>query len=179
MKKILAGIGIALVAFVGYGIFKASDLQNIEIVKTTTINGSAEKVFDMVKNLKNFPKWSPFLVQDPSQKFEYKGAADGTVGSQFHWVGNGGEDVGYQEITKIEEMKFIGKKCDIQKPFVAHPTFEYNFTPTANGVIVKETFKLESAMSDAFFLWLFGVKAGMESTNQQGLDLLKKAVEGN
>lgn len=26
-------------------------------------------------------------------------------------------------------------------------------------------------------MWLFGAKAGMEKTNQQGLDLLKKAVE--
>jgi hypothetical protein len=36
---------------------------------------------------------------------------------------------------------------------------------------------LESALVDAFFLWLFGAKAEMEKTNQQGLDLLKKAVE--
>jgi hypothetical protein len=68
-------------------------------------------------------------------------------------------------------------KCDIQKPFVAKPTFNYYFTETANGVEVKQDFKVESGLVDAFFMWLFGAKAAMEKTNQQGLDLLKKTVE--
>jgi hypothetical protein len=176
MKKVLAIIGIAIIGFIAFGMFKASDLKSIEIITETTIKGDKQTVFNMVKNLKKFPKWSPFLVQDPSQKYEIKGT-NGAVGSQYHWVGNGGEDVGYQEITKIEEGSFIGKKCDIQKPFVAQPTFDYSFTENANGVTVKETFKLESGQVDAFFLWLFGAKAEMVKTNQQGLDLLKKAVE--
>ena len=176
MKKMITYILIALVIFIGFGLYKASGLQSIEIVTTTTIKGSKQDVFNMVKNLNDFPKWSPFLVQDPSQKYEIKGT-NGAVGSQFHWVGNGGKDVGYQEITKIEEGTFIGKKCDIQKPFVAKPTFEYNFTETPQGIIVKETFKLQSGLIDAFFLWVFGVKAEMVKTNQQGIDLLKKAVE--
>ena len=100
---------IALIVFIGFGLYKASGLQSIEIVTSTTINGSKQEVFNLVKNLNDFPKWSPFLVQDPSQKYEIKGT-NGAVGSQFHWVGNGGKDVGYQEITKIEEGTFIGKK---------------------------------------------------------------------
>ncbi|MCZ8197893.1 MAG: hypothetical protein O9267_09830 [Flavobacterium sp.] len=175
-KKVVSIIAITLVAFIGFGMFKASDLKSIEIITETTIKGDKQTIFNRVKNLAEFPKWSPFLVQDPSQKYEIKGI-NGTVGSQYHWVGNGGEDVGYQEIIKIDEGTFIGKKCDIQKPFVAKPTFDYNFTETANGVIVKETFKLESGQVDAFFLWLFGAKAEMVKTNQQGLDLLKKSIE--
>jgi len=176
MKKIFLIIGIALVAFIAVGLYKASGLKTIQITTSTTIKGSKQDVFDMVKYLKNFPKWSPFLAQDPSQKYEVKGT-DGTVGAQYHWDGNKGEDLGYQEIVKIDELNFIGKKCDIQKPFVAKPTFEYNFTETNNSITVKEDFKLESGLMDAFFLWVFGAKAEMEKTNQQGLDLLKKAVE--
>ncbi|MDI1233244.1 MAG: hypothetical protein PSX81_03060 [bacterium] len=175
MKKILLIIGITLIAFITFGLYKASGLKSIEIVTTTTIKGSKQEVFDMVKYLNNFPKWSPFLVQDPTQKHDIKGT-DGTVGAQYHWIGNKGEDVGYQEIAKIDELNFIGKKCDIQKPFVAKPTFEYYFTENSNGIEVKEVFKLESGLMDAFFLWVFGAKAEMEKTNQQGLDLLNKAV---
>ena len=178
MKKILSFIGIAIIGFLAFGMFKASDLKSIEIVTETTIKGTKQDVFNRVKNLLEFSKWSPFLVQDPSQKYEIKGT-NGTVGSQYHWVGNNGEDVGYQEITKIEEGNFIGKKCDIQKPFVAKPTFDYNFSETQEGINVKETFKLESGQVDAFFLWLFGAKAEMVKTNQQGLDLLKKVVENS
>jgi len=176
MKNIFLVIGIALVTFIGFGLYKASGLKSIQITTSTTIKGSKQDVFDMVKYLKNFPKWSPFLAQDPSQKYEVKGT-DGTVGAQYHWDGNKGEDLGYQEIVKIDELNFIGKKCDIKKPFVAKPTFEYNFTETTNGITVKEDFKLESGLMDAFFLWVFGARAEMEKTNQQGLNLLKKAIE--
>ena len=176
IKKTLITIAIILLAFIGFGLYKANGLQSIQITTTTTIKGTRQEVFDMVKYLNNFPKWSPFLVQDPSQKYEVKGT-DGTVGAQYHWNGNKGEDLGYQEITKIDELNFIGKKCDIQKPFVARPTFEYNFTDTSNGIIVKEDFKLESGLIDAFFLWLFGAKSEMVKTNQQGLDLLKTIIE--
>ncbi|GHB27941.1 hypothetical protein GCM10008106_05600 [Mongoliitalea lutea] len=156
--------------------YKASGLKSIQIVKTVTIKGTKQEVFDMVKYLSNFPKWSPFLAQDPTQKYEVKGA-DGSVGAQYHWDGNKGKDLGYQEIVKIDELNFVGMKCDIQKPFVAKPTFDYYFTETGNGIEVKQDFKLESSLVDALFMWLFGAKAEMEKTNQQGLDLLKKAVE--
>jgi hypothetical protein len=176
MKKMITYIIVALITVIGFGLYKANGLQSIEIETSTTIKGTKQEVFDMVKNLNDFLKWSPFLVQDPYQKYEIKGV-NGTVGSQFHWVGNGGKDIGYQEITKIEEGKFIEKKCNIQKPFVAKPTFEYNFSETAQSVTVKETFKLQSGLIDALFLWIFGAKAEMIKTNQQGLDLLKKAIE--
>jgi hypothetical protein len=175
-KMIVSSIAIALAAFIGFGLYKASDLKSIQIVKTVTVKGSKKEVFDMVKYLANFPKWSPFLKEDPTQKYEVKGA-DGTVGAQYHWNGNNGKDLGFQEIKKIEEGKFIGMQCDIQKPFVAKPTFDYYFTETAYGIEVKQDFKVESALPDAFFMWLFGAKAGMEKMNQTGLELLKKAVE--
>ena len=175
-KMIVSVIVIAVVAFLGFGFYKSGDLKSLQIVKTVTIKGSKQEVFDMVKYLKNFPKWSPFLVQDPTQKYEIKGT-DGAVGVQYHWDGNKGKDIGYQEIVKINELNYIGKKCDIQKPFVAKPTFDYYFTENADGVTVKEEFKLESGTMDAFFMWLFGAEKAMNDTNQQGLDLLKKAVE--
>jgi hypothetical protein len=175
-KMILSIIGIALVAFIGFGLSKANGLKSIQIVKTVSIKGSKQEVFDMVKYLNNFPKWSPFLAEDPGQKYEVKGT-DGTVGAQYHWDGNKGKDLGYQEIVKIEEGKFISMQCDIQKPFVAKPTFEYYFSETAKGIEVKQDFKLESGLVDSFFIWIFGAKAGMDKMNQQGLDLLKIAVE--
>lgn len=176
MKKIILGIVLALVAFIAFGLTQASGLKNIQIVKSVTVKGDKKEVFDMVRYLNNFPKWSPFLVQDPTQKVEVKGT-DGTVGAQYHWVGNGGQDVGYQEIMKLDTFNFVGMRCDIQKPFVAKPTFDYSFKQTPNGIEVTQDFKVQSDLVSAFFMWLGGAKAGMEATNQQGLDLLKKAVE--
>ncbi len=173
---IISIIIAVLVAFISFGLYKASSLKNIQIVKSVTINGSKEEVFNMVRYLKNFPKWSPFLAEDPTQKYEVKGE-DGMVGAQYHWDGNSGKDIGFQEIIKIDTFSFVGMQCDIQKPFVAKPTFDYYFTETANGIEVKQDFKVESDLVPAFFMWLFGAKTEMEKTNQKGLDLLKKAIE--
>lgn len=173
---IVLAIVLTIIAFLGFGFYQSSSLKSIQIVSSVTVKGTNQEVFDMVKYLKNFPKWSPFLAEDPGQKYEVKGK-DGTVGAQYHWVGNKGKDVGFQEIVKIDELTFIGMKCDISKPFVAKPTFEYYFVETPNGIEVKQDFKVESSSIDAFFMWLFGAKAGMVKMNQQGLDLLKKSVE--
>jgi Polyketide cyclase / dehydrase and lipid transport len=176
MKKILLIFAIALVAFIGFGLFQASKLKNLQIIKSVTVKGSPKEVFDMVRYLGNFPKWSPFLAEDPSQKYEVKGT-DGEVGASYHWVGNGGEDVGHQTIMQIDTLSFVGMKCDIQKPFAAQPTFEYSFKQTPSGIEVTQDFKLQSGLVDAFFLWAFGAVKEMENTNQKGLDLLKKAIE--
>ena len=169
-------IAVALVAFIGFGFYKSSERTTIRIVKSITIKASKEDVFDMVRYLKNFPKWSPFLEQDPMQKYEVKGI-DGTVGAQYHWNGNGGKDLGYQEIVKIDTFTFVGMKCDIQKPFEAKPTFDYTFKETPNGIVVTQEFSVESDKVAAFFMWVFGAKAEMEKTNQHGLELLKKSLE--
>lgn len=178
MTTIITLIVVGLVLFIGFGLYKASGLTNIRIVKSVTIKGSKEEVFNMVRYLKNFPKWSPFLEQDPTQKYEVKGI-DGAIGAQYHWEGNKGKDLGYQEIAKIDTFNYVGMKCDIQKPFVAKPTFEYYFTENENGIEVKQDFNVQSPLIDSFFMWLFGAKAEMEKTNQHGLDLLKKAVENS
>ena len=144
-KMILTTIGIALVAFIGFGLYKASGLTSLQIVTSVTAKSSKTEAFNMVRYLKNFPKWSPFLAQDPAQKYEVKGT-DGEVGAQYHWDGNGGKDLGYQEIVKIDTLNFIGMKCDIQKPFVAKPIFDYSFKETTDGIEITQDFKLQSSL---------------------------------
>jgi hypothetical protein len=172
---IFSAIALIIITFLSIGFYRASQLTALQLVNTVTIKGDPRQTYDMVRYLANFPKWSPFLAQDPTQQYAVKGT-DGTVGAQYHWNGNGGKDLGYQQIMKLEP-NYIGMQCDIQKPFVAKPTFEYRFRETPEGVEVTQDFKVQSGLVDAFFMWVFGAKAQMNATNQQGLALLKKAVE--
>ncbi len=141
-----------------------------------TINAPKEKVYDMIQVMENYPKWSPFKAQDTTQTHSVKGT-DGQVGVQFHWEGNKGKDLGYQEVVKLVPHSYVCTKCSIQKPFVANPDFEFSINETANGVTVDEKFQLKSGLVDAFFLWLFGVKAEMEKRISKGWICLKKRVE--
>nr|WP_197718697.1 SRPBCC family protein [Pedobacter schmidteae] len=176
-KKMMFGIITgAVFLFLAFGFYNASKFQSIEIVKSVNIMAPQQEVYDAISNLDNYPQWSPFLAQDTTQKYETKGAA-GTVGSQFHWDGNKGKDLGFQEIVKLQPNSFVGIKCDIQKPFKAQPTFDYELKSNGNTTEVTQKFNLKSGIIDAFFLSLFGVKKEMSATNQQGLDLLKNSLE--
>lgn len=178
MKKqmILPILSLVVLLFIGFGLYQANQLKEVHIQKTVVIDASLEESFDMVKYLAYFPKWSPFLEVDPTQVVEVKGK-DGSVGAQYHWNGNGGKDLGYQEIVAIDHLKSISMRCDIQKPFQAHPSFDYSFEKSAKGVKVIQDFKLESSLVDAFFMWVFGAKGKMENMNARGMQLLKEAVE--
>lgn len=176
-KMIIGMISGAILLFLAVGWYQASKLQVIEITRSITIHAQQEKVYGMISQLKNYPQWSPFLAQDPIQKYTVKGN-DGTIGAEYHWEGNKGKDLGYQEIVRLEPDDFVGIQVHIQKPFKADPTFDYTLSNSGNNTEVVQNFKLESGLVDAFFLWLFGVKKEMGATNQQGLDLLKKACEG-
>jgi hypothetical protein len=50
IKMILIIIACALALFLGFGLMKAKDLQSIEIIKTVTVQGTNQEVFDMVKS---------------------------------------------------------------------------------------------------------------------------------
>lgn len=170
-------IGIAVVLiFLGIGLYNTRTLQHIHIQKSVQINADLERVFDHVVYLKNFPKWSPFLEADPTQKVGVKGK-DGQVGAQYHWEGNKGKDLGYQEIKEIKNGEYIQMECDIQKPFKARPTFEYTFQKNGNSITVIQDFNLKSGVMDAFFMGIFGAKKDMEKMNSRGLELLKSACE--
>ncbi|WP_392436607.1 SRPBCC family protein [Cruoricaptor ignavus] len=175
-KKILLFLLVAIIIFLIIGFYNASKLKTIEIEKKVKVNAPQQRVYEAIADLNQYPNWSPFLAQDPSQKYEVKGNA-GEVGSSYSWTGNGGTDVGIQEITKTEPNNFVGMKCDIQKPFSAKPTFDYHISQQGAQTEVTQKFRLESGLMDAFFLWLFGVKKEMAATNEQGLQLLKDYLE--
>ena len=175
-KMILSIILIVLVAAAGISFARTQKLRKIHIQKQVLIDSSLDQVFEQVVYLKNFPKWSPFLEADPTQQIEVK-HTDGQVGAQYHWLGNEGKDVGYQEIKEIKPEQYVRMGCDIKKPFIAQPVFEYSFEQVGSGVHVVQDFHLESGGVDAFFMWVFGVRNDMESMNQRGLKLLKDYVE--
>ncbi|MEM6642417.1 MAG: SRPBCC family protein [Bacteroidota bacterium] len=159
------------------GFSNAQKLRNIHIQKEVLIAGSLTDVYEQVIYLSNFPNWSPFMEADPDQQVKVVGE-DGKVGAQYHWVGNKGKDVGFQEIVAFDSFEYVKMQCDIQKPFKARPIFEYHFQQMGSQVKVTQDFTLHSGTVDAFFMWIFGAKKDMEKMNQRGLDLLKETVEG-
>ena len=165
-----------VVLLLGLGLYKARKLQHIHVQKQVQIATDLTTVYNHVAYLENFTKWSPFYEADPTQITKVTGT-DGQVGAQFHWEGNGGKDLGYQEITEIKKYNYIKMECDIEKPFKAHPTFEYTLEQQEDTIVLTQDFNLESGLAASFFMWLFGAKTDMDKMNGRGMELLKQTCE--
>lgn len=155
---------------------KEKKMKSLELQKTVKISANLETVYDKVVFLENFPTWSPFLEADPTQKYEVKGT-DGQIGAQFHWEGNKGKDLGYQEIKAFDPNKSVIMQCDIQKPFKAQPTFQYSFKQEGDHVVVTQNFDLPVKGINKFFMKLFGAVKDIDKMNERGLELLKLSCE--
>ncbi|NJB37223.1 SRPBCC family protein [Croceivirga sp. JEA036] len=173
MMYILIAILLTGIVFV---LIAANATKHIYLENSITIQAPLERVFNQVRYLEKFPEWSPFLEVDPNQKITVTGT-DGTIGAQYHWVGNQGKDIGYQELTAMEEQAKLVFKCTIEKPYTAAPQFTYLFVPVGNATKVIQKFELKSGTMNAIFMWLFGTKKQMQQLNARGLQLLKASVE--
>jgi hypothetical protein len=160
----LAGIVLALVA-----------PKHISIRSTQRVAGTKQQVFDHIRHLNNFPGWSPFLKADPQQKNWVTGN-DGQVGAAFHWVGVAEKSEGKQVIVGLEGNSVVRVRCDITVPFKAQPTFVYTLTEKDGGVEVVQQFDTAMPVPANVFGMLFGLKAKMAATNQEGLVLLEQAL---
>jgi ribosome-associated toxin RatA of RatAB toxin-antitoxin module len=181
MKKVFKYLGIfvaILVVTVGVLNIISSDEKEIAIVIKQEVNAPASAVYDKVRNLKNYPSWSPFRLTDPEQKYSLSNT-DGEVGARFHWIGVKEVSEGYQEIVALENNKAVKIKCNITVPYEAKPEFNYFFTEKDNKTYITQEFKVQMPFPANIIAHFTGLRKDMKATNEKGLSLLKKVCEEN
>jgi len=150
--------------------------KKISVQSVNFVNASRQQVFDQIRFMKNFPNWSPFLIQDPQQKFSISGI-DGQVGATFSWEGVGEKSKGSQTVVYLSGNDNLTIQCNITEPFQSSPVFAYTLKDKNGGVEIIQNFEAPMPFPSNVFGLLFGVKNRMALTNQQGLELLKKVAE--
>ena len=78
--------------------------KEYNIQREIIINAPLQKVFDYIKQLKNWDNFNKWAMADPNMKREFKGT-DGTVGFIYAWNGNKKAGEGEKEIKVIVEAK--------------------------------------------------------------------------
>jgi len=58
-----------------------------EVTRTITIKAPAEKIYNEVVELRNWPKWDPWSKKDPAIQMEYSSPSAGS-GAYYTWKGN-------------------------------------------------------------------------------------------
>ena len=93
------------------------------------------QVAELIDDLHEWSKWSPWEHIDPTMQRTFSGA-DAGVGAIYEWTGTGKVGAGRMEITEMRsgsERGVITIKLDFFKPFKASNTAEFLMTPTNDG----------------------------------------------
>jgi hypothetical protein len=150
--------------------------KTLRLRTTQLIDAPKAVVMAQLRYLQNFPDWSPFKEEDPTQKHWVTGT-DGAVGATFHWEGGQVKSKGSQTIVALRGDDFLDLQCNITVPFKAQPTFTYTLHEKNGVTEVVQDFQTQFAAPGNAIALLFGLKAKMSATNKRGLTLLQAVVE--
>ena len=139
------------------------------------INAPLQKVFDYIKQLKNWDNFNKWAMADPDMKREFKGT-DGTVGFIYAWNGNKKAGEGEKEIKAIVEGKTFEWEIRFVRPFTAIGNTSMG-TESVSGNQIKVTFSNASKIKYPLNILLLVVEKGIAKDMDKSLSSLKDILE--
>ena len=117
--KIIVGLTVlaAAVALIGFAL-----PNQFKIERSTVIAAPAEKIYPLIAEPKNWPRWGVWNQRDPQMKVEFSGPASGT-GAKWSWQSKS-EGNGVMEFMAADPNKQINYQL----------TFA-DFSMTSHGVL--------------------------------------------
>ena len=144
--------------------------------RSAVINAPAEKIFPLINDFHEWPKWSPWEKLDPGMKRTHSGAPNGK-GAHYAWVGSKKVGEGSMEIIDTKAPNEINIKIDFLKPWEAHNNIVFLLQPKAGGTEVNWTMTGPSN----FMAKLFSVFVNMDKLVgkdfEKGLASMKAEAE--
>lgn len=151
--------------------------KGYNIQREIIIDAPLQKVFDYVKQLRNWDNFNERAVADPNKKNEFKGT-DGMVGFIYAWSGNKKVGEGEKEIKAIVEGIKIETEIRFVKPFTAvgHTSI---VTEPVPGNQTKVTFSNASTLKYPLNILIPMVEKGIAKDMYISLLTLKSILENS
>jgi uncharacterized protein YndB with AHSA1/START domain len=116
-------------------IFAMTKPNEFAIRRAISIHAPPERVYALVNDFREWPKWSPWEKLDPALKRTHSGAESGK-GSVYAWEGNKQAGAGRMEIVDSVPPSRIDIKLSFFKPFNAENRTLFTFVPAGDGTNV-------------------------------------------
>lgn len=157
-------------------IFASTKPKTFRIERSIIIDSPPDRVFALIDNLGNWPRWAPQDREDPSMKRTYSGPANGK-GAVSNWTGSGSSGRGGMLITESAPPRKVCVQVDWVKPFVARNVNEFVLEGT--GTSTKVTWTMHGP--NLYLMRIMGVFVNMDRMMgkhfERGLDNLKTLAE--
>ena len=130
MLPMLLG-GVVAVVAVGAAAIGLRD-ANYRIERSVRISSDKTKIFEILKDFRQFEHWSPWEKLDPKMQKSFEGET-GAVGSYYHWAGN--KQVGEGTMTVLETQKDEGVDLRLEffRPFASQALVRWAISDTGDG----------------------------------------------
>ena len=144
-------------------------MPKFTVRKTVTIKAPREKVYSVVRDFQQWPRWSPWLVAEPDCPLDY-----GDDGKSYRWDGKI-VGSGEMEITGEEGQDAIHCRLTFIKPWKSISKVDFTFTQREGAV--ETTWRMEGSLPFFMFWMTRSMAAFIGMDYQRGLEMLKDYVE--
>ncbi len=144
-------------------------MPKFSVKRSVTIAAPVEKVYASVRDFRNWPEWSPWLIAEPDCTVTY--AEDG---SSYSWDG---KIVGAGEMAIDEEVPShgISYKLTFLKPWKSKADVQFQFEPDGSTTVA--TWTMDSSLPFIMF-WMKKMMVAMIGMDyERGLKMLKGTLE--
>lgn len=135
MKRILLGLLVAIVVFLGYA---ATRPDTFHVERSAAIAASPAAIYAHVVDFQRWPAWSPWEKLDPAMRREF-GGSQGGLGATYAWEGNSKVGKGKMTLMDAEPPSKLAVRLDFVEPFASTATVTFALAPEGAGTRVTWT----------------------------------------
>ena len=155
-----------------------SDTDTYTVERSTTVDASAEQVYEEVVDFHRWRAWSPWEDLDPALNRTYSGPEQGP-GAVYEWSGNRKAGSGRMEIVDAVPASRVAVDLRFLKPFKSRSTTTFTLEPEGARTRVTWTMTGERTLG----LKVMGLFTSMDKLVggdfEKGLARLKSVAEGS
>ncbi|AXT72514.1 SRPBCC family protein [Vibrio sp. dhg] len=142
------------------------------VSRSIEIEKSQKEIIDYLKDFKNWPEWSPWVILEPSCELTYLGD-QGHVGAAYEW---NGQRIGSGSIVLESTQEHrLDMELHFFRPMKSHGKVTLIVTPSQKGCLVEWQLHSSTPWNRFFLKSVF--KSMLEMDFDRGLKMLKSQLE--
>lgn len=166
------GLLVLVVALVGY---VATRPESFRVKRTAVVAAPAPKVFEIINDLTQWSRWSPYDHRDTEMKKTYSGPQSG-VGAAYAWNGNSQVGEGKMTIVESQPAKLVRMKLEFSRPFKCCNDVNFVLEPVAGGTEVSWIMDGKNTLFSKAMSLVISMDNMVGKDFEQGLSNLNRVV---
>ena len=142
------------------------------VERSITINAPLKEINDTLRDFRQWPKWSPWLVMEPDAVLTYTDR-QGQVGATYAWAGHL-VGAGSMELIEVHD-RCLKMELNFRKPFKSSAIVRFDLASSEEGVEV--IWQMDGNIPFFMFWMQSRLKAYIGMDYRRGLLMLKEYIE--